>query len=195
MGASSRSIVLRKGEVASALMEGTDIPIGNATTCPSYPSFTIVLPGRRNGTTFHQAIGSCSGLTVHPFVVGFNGSYPTGEVVGRTRLCTLQTNGHSPIGPSVQIDAWSGSHLAAAETLFANATTAPRYQLVLKPGEYRIDAVHDRSSRRVDVHAGLIVDLGTYGTCAPSGPFPTTTPGESSPTTTNSVTTTTTTNP
>ena len=184
VGASPPTVVLGEGETASAIMEGTDVPTGTATTCPSYPSYTITLPGQRRAVRFDKTIESCSGLAVHPFVVGFNGSFPTGEVVGRTPVCTLRTNSGSPIGPMVQIDAWSGSHLAASETVFPSTKATSLYHLVLKPGAYRIHAAHDTSSLHVVVRAGQTVRLGSYGRCAQAGPIPTTTPGRATPTTT-----------
>lgn len=183
-GASIPRIVLRKGEVATAIMEGTDIPIGNATTCPSYSSLTVTLAGARGAVTVDQKIESCSGLAVHPFVVGFNGSFPTGEIVGRASACTAAGHGHASIGPVVQIDAWSGSDLAGSVIVLPGRATAARYRLVLRPGAYRIHSAHDRSSVRAIVAAGRTEDLGVYGHCSPVLSVPTTFPGRSLPTTT-----------
>jgi hypothetical protein len=182
VGMTPPGIVLQRGEVASAVMEGTDIPPGNAKSCPSYSSYTITLPLQRRSVTFDRKIESC-GLAVHPFVVGFNGSFPTGEVVGRAPACTTPANGHAGVGPAVQIDAWSGRDLEGSVTVIANATARTRYELVLRPGAYRIHSAHDRSSVRTVVHAGRTVSLGSYGQCTQIGPVPTTTPGRSSPTT------------
>ena len=191
VGASPPTVVLQDGETASAIMEGTDVPTGTATTCPTYPSYTITLPGQRRLVTFDKTIESCSGLAVHPFVVGFNGSFPTGEVVGRAPACARRASSGSPAGPMVQIDAWSGSHLAASETVFPSAKAASLYQLVLKPGAYRIHSAPDTSSLHVVVHAGQTVSVGSYGRCAQAGPLPTTSTGRASPTTTTTTTTTT----
>jgi hypothetical protein len=182
LGASPPTVVLRVGETASAIMEGTDVPTGTATTCPTYPSYAIIVPGQRRAVTIDEAIENCSGVAVHPFVVGFNGSFPTGQVVGRAPACALRTKSGS-VGPMVQIDAWSGSHLAASETIFPGAKTTSHYQLVLKPGAYRIDSAHDTSSLRVVVQAGRTVSVGSYGRCAQAGPFPTTAPAGADSTT------------
>jgi hypothetical protein len=183
-GASIPRITLQKGEVATALLEGTDIPIGNATTCPSYVSLDVTLPGGAKAVTLDQRIGSCSGLTVHPFVVGFNGSFPTGEVVGRAPACRVTAHGQASIGPFVQIDAWSGSDLAGSVMVFSGRNAAARYQLVLRPGVYRIHSAHDRSSVRAIVSAGRTVDLGSYGHCSEVVSVPTTFPSGLPPTTT-----------
>jgi len=181
-GASIPSTVLQKGEVASAVMEGIDMPPGNARSCPSYPSYTITLPLQRGAVTFHRRMETC-GLSVHPFVVGFNGSFPTGEVVGRALACTIRASGSSGIGPVVQIDAWSGRTLAGSVMLFPGTGSRSRYDLVLKPGTYRIRSAHERSVRAV-IRVGRTLDLGSYGQCEPAGPMPTTVPGRSTPTTT-----------
>ena len=165
-GAPLPSINLHRGEVASALMEGTDIPPGNATTCPSYPSYTVTLPGLGTTVTIDQQIGSCSGLSVHPFVIGFNGTIPTGEVVGLAPPCARPlTVTHASIGPLVQVDAWSGSDLAASVGIAPSRTRTTTYRLIVKPGRYRIHSEQDRSSVPVVVHAGRVVQLGLYGMC------------------------------
>ena len=38
-------VMLAPGAVASALVEGTDIPSGTATSCPSYPVLLVTPPG------------------------------------------------------------------------------------------------------------------------------------------------------
>jgi Protein of unknown function (DUF4232) len=166
LGAPIPSINLQRGEVASAVMEGTDIPPGNATTCPSYPSYTVTLPGLGTTVKIDQQIGSCSGLTVHPFTIGFNGTFPTGEIVGLAPRCQRPFSAkHSSIGPLVQIDAWSGPDLAASVGIAPSRTSTTTYRLIVKPGGYRIHSDQDHSSVHVVVHAGRVVHLGLYGMC------------------------------
>jgi hypothetical protein len=160
------SITLQRGEVASAVMEGTDIPPGTATGCPSYSSYAVTLPGHGATVKIDQSIGSCSGLTVHPFVIGFNGTVPTGEVVGLAPACQRPAGARpKSIGPLVQIDAWSGSELAASVGIAPSRTRTTPYRLILQPGRYRIHSEQNRSSVYVLIHAGQVVRLGLYGTC------------------------------
>jgi Protein of unknown function (DUF4232) len=174
-------IELQRGEVAAAVLEGTDIPVGDASSCPSYTSLEVTLPERTMPVTIHQGGGDCSGLYVHPFVLGFNGSDPTGEVVGRAPTCKFSAASGSPIGPLVPIAAWSGTTLSGEVDVGASSTVTQRYQLTLKPGRYRIVSGPPTSSRHITVRAGRIDNLGRYGTCTRPGtpavysPSPTTT--------------------
>lgn len=178
-------INLQRGEVASAVMEGTDVPPGNSTTCPSYPAYSVTLPVSGKTARIDQQIGSCSGLTVHPFVLGFNGTFPTGEVVGLAPRCQRPPSGEHSIGLGllVQIDAWSGSHLAASVGVFSSSTGTATYRLIVKPGTYRIHSQGDRSSVHVVVHAGAVERLGLYGSCV-QPTMPSTVPGFAPTTTT-----------
>jgi hypothetical protein len=162
-------IELQRGEVAAAVVEGTDVPIGDAPSCPLYNSLEVVLPEQTRPVTIHQGGGDCSGLYVHPFVLGFNGSYPTGEVVGRAPTCKLSGARVSPIGPLVPIAAWSGKTLSGEVDVFASSTATLRYQLTLKPGRYRIVSGLPRSSLRITVQAGRVDNLGRYGRCTRPG--------------------------
>jgi hypothetical protein len=179
LGAPIPSVNLQNGELASAVIEGTDMPTGNATTCPSYPSYRIILPKLGTTVKVDHEIGSCSGLSVHPFVMGFNGTFPTGEVIGLAPVCKPSAKVGSPTGPLVQIDAWSGSYLAAAVDLCSISTAARGYQLILKPGKYRIHSKQDTASVHVIVHAGQVVHLGRYGKCVQITNFRITAPGRS----------------
>jgi photosystem II stability/assembly factor-like uncharacterized protein len=172
-GESIRSVDLHKGEVASAVMEGTDTPPGSAATCPSYRSYTITLPGVNHPVRIRHAIQNCSGLYVHPLVIGFNGTFPSGEVVGLAPAC--RSSGGAGPGPFVQIEALSGSHVVAEVTVFAGSEVKRRFEIVLKPGRYRIQSDHDPTSAHVIVHAGESVNLGSYGSCLEVSGIPTTT--------------------
>jgi hypothetical protein len=176
VGAPVPKIDLRKGEVASAVMEGTDIPQGNATTCPTYSSYTITIPGVPGTRRIRQAFGSCAGVSVHPFVLGFNGTFPSGEVVGMAPTCEASAQKDLPLGPFVQIEAWSDSHLAGMVTVAAGSTAKEPYGIILRPGSYRIESAHGSSSRHEFVHAGRIAQLHTFGRCFQPAGIPTTIP-------------------
>jgi Protein of unknown function (DUF4232) len=171
VGAPIPDLDLRPGESASAVMEGTDVPLGTATTCPSYASFTITLPRWPDTTTIDRPEKGCSEIEVHPFVIGFNGTFPTGQVVGRAPTCTA-TGGDALPGPFVQIEAWSGAHLAGMVMVVASATATQPYRVVLKPGRYRIRSGRSRPLPHEVVRAGRTVRLGTYGGCSRATSIP-----------------------
>ena len=158
-------IELRRGEAAAAVLEGIDLPIGGESSCPFYDSLDVTLPEQTMPVTIHQGGTDCPGFSVHPFVLGFNGSYPTGEVVGRTLRCGLSASSGSSIGPLVPIAAWSGTTLSGEVDVSANSTATQRYQLTLKPGKYRIVSGRPRSAIHITVQAGRVDNLGRYGTC------------------------------
>ena len=174
-GAPIPLLVLRRGDVASAVIEGFDVPSGATTICPSYSDFTVTLPGQPASVTLHRQMDICSALNVYPFVMGFNGSYPTGEVSGTAPKCRSTAYG-------VEVSAFSAADLVAEIGMFPGRSAGRPYQLVLKPGRYQIRSGHDPSSRNVEVHAGQIVHLGRFGACvttrinsvAPNPPVPTT---------------------
>jgi len=189
-GAPIPSVELRKGEVASAIMEGTDAPTGEATTCASFHDYTITLPGIADVVHINRETGSCSGLYVHPLVIGFNGTFPSGEVVGRVPACKRSAKVHPAIGPFVQVQALSGSSVAGGVIIAASSKAPQRFQIILKPGRYTIRSAHDGSILHVAVRAGQFTLLGTYGNCYEVTGVPTTTPGLGTPMRTTSTTTT-----
>lgn len=65
-------ITLSPGQVASALVSGTDVPTGNATSCPTY-TLLVTPPGETHSTRLAASLPGCSGLTVHPVVSGTMG--------------------------------------------------------------------------------------------------------------------------
>jgi hypothetical protein len=174
-GAPTPSLALHDDDVASAVIEGADFPIGATTVCPSYTSLTVTLPGQPTSITVDHQIDVCSAAEVHPFVLGFNGAFPTGEVSGTAPKC-------KSIGYVVQISAFSGADLVAGVGIFPGRSAARTYQLVVKPGRYRIRSDHDPSSRDVEVRAGQVAHIGRYDACttteiksvAPNPPAPTT---------------------
>jgi hypothetical protein len=187
-GAPIPDVDLKKGDVASAVMEGTDVPIGGATSCPSFPSYTITLPGWRNAETIDHSNGSCSGLYVHPFVIGFNGTFASGEVEGPIPACRAAGAQRTSIGPFVQVEALKGSFVAGMVTMAASPISSQHFQIVLRPGRYAIESEDDHSTRRVTVRAGETTYLGLYGSCYQVTTTPTTVHG-SLPSPTTSTTT------
>lgn len=168
------SLMLREGEVASAQLEGTGVPHGHATTCQSYPAYTVLLPGSTESKQFKGPLAGCSPLSVTPFVLGFNGLSPSGRVVGTAPACAGRSR-PKETGPFVQVNAWRGSQLAGSTTVFASATSGRPFSLTLPPGRYRISSSHS-PTRSVVVRAGELVTLGRYGGCAVSGPLSTAAP-------------------
>jgi hypothetical protein len=158
---------LGKGEVASAELEGTGVPLGRAPNCPSYPAYTVRLPDSAVSKWFKGPLEGCSTLHATPFVLGFSGLAPSGEVVGTAPACDEKTRQGDP-GPFVQVDAWSGGELSGSTTVFASATFGRPFSLTLPPGRYRISSPRS-PSRDVVVRAGEIVTLGRYGKCSVSG--------------------------
>ena len=67
------TVVLASGAVASAVVEGVDVPSGNATSCPSYPSILVTPPGTRRSTHLALGVPGCGGIQVHPVVPGTSG--------------------------------------------------------------------------------------------------------------------------
>jgi Protein of unknown function (DUF4232) len=75
-------VTLDPGQVASAEVEGGDVPTGSATSCPTYPAFLVTLPGEADSTQITAgAAGSnlpgfqgCEAITVNPVVPGTTGS-------------------------------------------------------------------------------------------------------------------------
>lgn len=186
---------LGKGEVASAQLEGTGIPYGHAMTCPSYPAYTVRLPGSDVSKRFKGPLAGCSTLYATPFVLGFNGLTPSGEVVGTAPACDDKTGSGGP-GPFVQVNAWSGVELSGSTTVFASPTSGRRFHITLPPGRYVISSSRS-PSRSVVVRAGELVTLGRYGECSVSGassstPTPSTVPAPGLHATTSTTTTTTT---
>jgi hypothetical protein len=67
-------ITLAHGQTASAVVEGTDVPSGTETTCPTYASLLATAPNTKVSVTIPLSLPGCSGLQVHPVVAGTSGS-------------------------------------------------------------------------------------------------------------------------
>ncbi len=65
---------LQVGVAASALVEGTDVPVGTATSCPTYPALLVTPPTSTQSKRLTVSLPGCSPLQVHPFVSGVTGS-------------------------------------------------------------------------------------------------------------------------
>jgi hypothetical protein len=78
-------VPLGPGQVASAIVEGTDNPIGAQTSCPYYPYLLVTPPSLTEHvqlTVFglgtqpgYVGFPGCSEIEVHPVVPGSKGTY------------------------------------------------------------------------------------------------------------------------
>ena len=74
-GSTPPVIDLAPGQQATAQIEDTDNPTGNATTCPSYAALLVTPPGQSDAMRVDlvAAISDCSGLEVNPLIAGTTG--------------------------------------------------------------------------------------------------------------------------
>ncbi len=181
-------VTLRPGQFASALLGGTDMPVGGATTCPASAT-TVRLPGSDVTRRLTGTVGRCSEVFVGTFVPGFNGTSPSGEVVGSAPACRPTTPTRTGPGPVVQVDAWSGARLAGSVGVFTGTRSTQRYDLILEPGSYRLTTA-GRRTRDIVIRPGVLDDIGLYGGCSPlPATFPTTVPERNGAVATTSTTT------
>lgn len=68
-----RTVRLGAGAKASTLVEGTSIPSGTGTSCPSYSELLTTAPGLTRSHTVAAGVPGCSPLQVHPVVAGASG--------------------------------------------------------------------------------------------------------------------------
>jgi hypothetical protein len=74
-------VTLTPGQVASAEVEGTDNPIGTATTCTYYPSFLVTPPGETRSVQVAAGLAGsstpgfpgCTPININPVVPGITG--------------------------------------------------------------------------------------------------------------------------
>ena len=59
--------------VASVMVEGTDNPVGSATSCVTLTKLALTLPGQQLSLHFITSFPGCSVPEVHPFVKGRTG--------------------------------------------------------------------------------------------------------------------------
>ncbi len=67
-------VTLAAGQVASAVVEGSDVPVGSATSCPTYPGLLVTPPNTTRSTTIIGSLPGCAPIEVHPVVAGKTGS-------------------------------------------------------------------------------------------------------------------------
>ena len=75
------SVSLASGQTASAIVEGTDNPVGSARSCPSYPTLLVTPPNLTVSVrvtvtglgTNPPGLPGCSPIQVHPVVPGSSG--------------------------------------------------------------------------------------------------------------------------
>ena len=67
-GQSAPHVTLEPGVTASAVVEGTDVPVGSETSCPTYSSLLVTPPDATQSVRFRISLPGCSGLQVHPVV-------------------------------------------------------------------------------------------------------------------------------
>lgn len=65
------TLILRPADTVSALIEGQNNPVGNATSCPDLVKLRITVNGRT--TPIRPSLLDCIGLIVHPYVPGTTG--------------------------------------------------------------------------------------------------------------------------
>jgi Protein of unknown function (DUF4232) len=81
VGTSPPNVSLTPGATGSAIVEGTDDPVGTATTCPSYPALLVTPPNLTESTrvtvtglgSHPSGLAGCSPIEVHPVVAGSGG--------------------------------------------------------------------------------------------------------------------------
>lgn len=72
-GYALRQVQLAPGGKASTVVEGSDVPSGDATSCPTYPKLLVTAPGLTRSTPVSTRMPGCSPLQVHPVVPGSTG--------------------------------------------------------------------------------------------------------------------------
>lgn len=71
-------VTLQPGSVASAMVEGTDVPQGSAPSCTTYPSLLVTPPTSKKSKRVTVGLPGCSPLQVHPILQGSTGSTTPG---------------------------------------------------------------------------------------------------------------------
>jgi len=70
---SRKEVTLASGQSASAIVEGTDVPTGTATSCPSYPKLLVTPPNATESVVISAVMPGCSPIEVYPVVSGATG--------------------------------------------------------------------------------------------------------------------------
>lgn len=66
------TLYLHPGDAVSSFVEGTDMPVGNATSCPRLTGMRVTVNGHT--TAVPPTLTYCGGLGVHPYVPGITGT-------------------------------------------------------------------------------------------------------------------------
>jgi hypothetical protein len=75
-GQPEHTVTINGDMVASVVLEGTDVPVNGATSCPTYVRITVALPHWRPSANLSLDNSACSRLEVHPIVYGPTGDQP-----------------------------------------------------------------------------------------------------------------------
>ncbi|HEX4491058.1 MAG TPA: DUF4232 domain-containing protein [Acidimicrobiia bacterium] len=67
-------VTLAPGQIASAFMEGTDVPVNGATSCPTYPKLLVTPPNTTVSVPIAKAMPGCTPIQIHPVVPGTTGT-------------------------------------------------------------------------------------------------------------------------
>ncbi len=67
-------VVLQPRATASAMVEGTDVPEGTVSSCPTFPALLVTPPTSTTSKRLTAPLPGCSPLQVHPVVSGTTGS-------------------------------------------------------------------------------------------------------------------------
>jgi Protein of unknown function (DUF4232) len=67
------TVTLAPGQTASAIVEGTDNPVGSAISCPNYPALLVTPPNLTYSVRLTVGLPGCSPIEVHPVVPGTSG--------------------------------------------------------------------------------------------------------------------------
>jgi hypothetical protein len=85
------SVTLNPGQTASAIIQGTAVPTGWATSCPSYPAFLVTPPNQTQPVIVTAVHGygpgpfpGCSPIKINPIVPGTSGQLSSPAPLIRT---------------------------------------------------------------------------------------------------------------
>ncbi len=67
------TVTLATGETASAIVFGSDVPVGSATSCATYAALLVTPPNAYQSVRVQAQLPACSGLRVGPVYAGTGG--------------------------------------------------------------------------------------------------------------------------
>jgi len=68
------TVTLVPGGTASAFIEGTDVPVNGATSCPTYPNLLVTPPNTTVSVLVAKSMPGCTPIQIHPVVPGITGT-------------------------------------------------------------------------------------------------------------------------